>query len=142
MLFTGEHQHTLDSKGRVILPSAYREHLAAGLCLVPSQDRCIDVFPATTFERKMEELRATLSREDPRARAYLRRVTARASRQAPDAQGRITLPPSLRDYAELDKHLMVTGSDDRVEIWDRDVYEDYMARHEAAFVDLDGPLAL
>jgi hypothetical protein len=61
-LFLGEHQHTLDAKGRVILPARFRDRLASGLVFAPSQDRCIDVYPLTAFERRVEELRAVPAR--------------------------------------------------------------------------------
>jgi MraZ protein len=140
-LFLGEHQHTLDAKGRVILPARFRERLAGGLVFAPSQDRCIDVYPATTFERRVEALRA-VPREDQRGRAYLRILLAGAHPDTPDAQGRVTLPPRLRAYAGLDKELTVNGADEKVEIWDRATWERYREDAEEAFASLDGPFAL
>jgi MraZ protein len=135
-VFLGEHSHTLDDKGRVILPARFRERLASGLVFAPAQDRCIDVFPLTGFERRVEELRA-LPREDERARAYLRVFLAGAHEEKPDAQGRVTVPPRLRAYAGLDRELVVNGADEKVEIWDRVTWESYRARAEEAFATLD-----
>ena len=137
-MFLGEHQHTLDVKGRVILPARFRERLSNGLVFVPGQDRCIDVYPLTAFERRVEELRA-LPREDQRARGYLRMLLAGAHEDKPDAQGRVTIPPRLREYAELTKDLTINGADEKVEIWDRATWEDYRARTEPDFANLDGP---
>jgi MraZ protein len=137
-VFLGEHQHTLDAKGRVILPARFRERLSSGLVFAPSQDRCIDVYPMTAFERRIEELRA-IPREDQRARAYLRVLMAGAQEDRPDAQGRVTIPPRLREYAGLDKELTVNGADDKVEIWDRATWERYRAEAEDAFASLDTP---
>ncbi len=139
-MFLGEHQHTLDAKGRVILPSRFRERLANGLVFVPSQDRCIDVYPLTAFERRVEELRA-LPREDQRARTYLRVLLAGAQEEKPDAQGRVTIPPRLRDYAGLEKELTINGADEKIEIWDRSRWDDYRDQAEDAFANIDGPLA-
>jgi MraZ protein len=139
-VFLGEHQHTLDAKGRVILPARFRERLSSGLVFAPSQERCIDVYPLTAFEKRVEELRA-LPREDQRARAYLRVFLAGAQEEKPDAQGRVTVPPRLREYARLDKELTVNGADTKVEIWDRTVWEQYRTAAEDAFADLDGPFA-
>jgi MraZ protein len=136
-MFLGEHQHSLDVKGRVILPSRFRERLSSGLVFTPSQDRCIDVYPLTAFERRVEELRS-LPREDQRARTYLRVFLAGAHEDKPDAQGRVTIPPRLRAYAGLDKELVVNGADEKVEIWDRDAWEAYRAAAEDAFANLDG----
>lgn len=139
-MFLGEHQHTLDAKGRVILPARFRERLAGGLVLAPSQERCIDVFPTAAFERRVEELRR-VPREDSRARAYLRVFLAGAHPETPDSQGRITIPARLREYAQLDKELSVNGADETVQIWDRQLWEAYRDQAEAAFADLDGPFS-
>ena len=140
-MFLGEHQHTLDAKGRVILPARFRERLAGGLVFAPGQDRCIDVFPTSVFERRVEALRE-LPREEQRARAYLRVLLAGAHPDSPDGQGRVTVPPSLRIYAQLDKDLTVVGADEKVEIWDRATWEDYRERAQLEVAGLDTPFAL
>ena len=137
-MFLGEHQHTLDAKGRVILPARFRERLSSGLVFAPSQDRCIDVYPLTGFEKRVEELRS-LPREDLRARGYLRVFLAGAQEEKPDAQGRVTIPPRLREYAALDKELTINGADTKLEIWDRDTWEQYRSNAEDAFANLDAP---
>lgn len=137
-MFLGEHQHTLDVKGRVILPARFRDRLSSGLVFAPSQDRCIDVYPLTVFERRVEELRR-LPREDPRARGYLRVFLAGAHEDKPDSQGRVTIPPRLREYAELDREITVNGADQKVEIWDRANWETYRPLAEDAFANLDAP---
>jgi MraZ protein len=91
-VFLGEHQHTLDAKGRVILPARFRERLSNGLVFAPSQERCIDIYPAMEFERRVERLRS-IPREDQRGRAFLRILLAGAHEDRPDAQGRVTIPP-------------------------------------------------
>jgi MraZ protein len=137
-VFLGEHQHTLDAKGRVILPARFRERLASGLVFAPSQERCIDVYPLIAFERRVEQLR-TVPREDQRARGYLRVFLAGAHEEKPDAQGRVTIPPRLREYAGLTKDLTVNGADEKLEIWDRATWDDYRTQAEVAFANLDGP---
>jgi MraZ protein len=140
-VFLGEHQHTLDVKGRVILPARFRDRLSSGLVFAPSQERCIDVYPLTAFERRVEELRH-VPREDQRARAYLRVFLAGAHEEKPDAQGRVTVPVRLRDYAGLTKDLTINGADEKVEIWDRATWEAYRDQAEDAFANLDGPFSL
>jgi MraZ protein len=131
-VFLGEHQHTLDAKGRVILPARFRERLSSGLVFAPSQDRCIDVYPQSAFERRVEELRK-LPREDERARLYLRLLMSQAHQETPDAQGRVVIPPRLRQYAGLEKDLTINGADERVEIWDRGAWEVYRGEAEDVF---------
>lgn len=137
-MFTGEHQHTLDAKGRVILPAKFREQLATGLYFAPSEDRCIDVYPTAVFERRVAELRSR-PREDRRARAYARVFLAGAHHDVPDSQGRVTIPPRLREYGGLDKELTVVGNDERLEIWDRDAWASYLTEAESAFAGTDAP---
>ncbi|TVP70097.1 MAG: transcriptional regulator MraZ [Nitriliruptor sp.] len=137
-MFLGEHQHTLDVKGRVILPARFRDRLSSGLVFAPSQDRCIDIYPLTAFERRVEQLRS-VPREDQRARAYLRVFLAGAHEEKPDAQGRVTIPTRLREYAGLERELTVNGADEKVEIWAREVWEQYRSQAEDAFANLDGP---
>ncbi len=139
-VFIGEHQHTLDVKGRVILPARFRERLASGLVFVPSQDRCIDVYPLTAFERRVEELRS-VPREDRDARRYLRVLLAGAHEEQPDAQGRVTIPARLRAFAGLERDLTINGVDQKVEIWAREAWDAYLADAEEAFVNLDGGFA-
>ncbi len=138
-MFLGEHQHTLDAKGRIIMPARFRDRLAGGIVMAPGHDRCIDVYPAATFERRVEQLR-TLPREDQRSRGYLRTFLAGAHQDSLDAQGRVTVPPRLRDYAHLDRDLTVVGADDRVEVWDRATWERYRATAEEDFAGFDSPL--
>ncbi|MBW3619322.1 MAG: cell division/cell wall cluster transcriptional repressor MraZ, partial [Actinobacteria bacterium] len=111
---------------------------SSGLVFAPSQDRCIDVYPLTGFEKRVEELRS-LPREDLRARGYLRVFLAGAQEEKPDAQGRVTIPPRLREYAGLDKDLTINGADTKLEIWDRTVWEQYRTAAEDAFANLDAP---
>lgn len=138
-MFTGEYQHTLDSKGRVILPARFRDRLDGGLVFTPGQDRCIAVYPQAVFERRVEEMRER-PRQDSQYRAVQRVFLARAHQQTPDGQGRVTIPQRLREYAGLDRELAVVGADERVEIWDRQAWEDYLAGAEEAFASLDEPL--
>lgn len=137
-MFLGEHQHTLDAKGRVILPARFRDHFADGLVFAPSQERCIDVFPREVFQRRVEQLRS-LPREDQRARGYLRVFLAGAHEEIPDAQGRVTVPPLLRDYAGLTKELSINGVDEKMEIWDRATWQAYRTAEADAFANLDRP---
>jgi MraZ protein len=88
----------------------------------------------------VEELRE-VPREDQRARAYLRLFLAGAHEEKPDAQGRVVIPPRLRNYAGLDKELTINGADEKVEVWDRVAWEAYRDGVEDAFINLDGPFA-
>lgn len=137
--FTGTYDHTLDAKGRVIVPAKFRERLAEGLVLAPGQDRCIEVYPVEAFARRVERWRAQ-PREDRRVRSFLRVLLSGAHEDALDGQGRVTLPQRLRDYAGLERELVITGADEHIEIWDRASWERFLAEAEPAFAGVEAPL--
>ncbi len=138
-MFLGEYQHTLDSKGRLILPSAFRQPLEEGLVLTVGQDHCLTLHPRADWQRVLEELRQ-LRPTDARQRMYARVVTSSAHADALDNQGRITIPPRLREYAGLTRDVAVIGADSRIELWDRDRWEDYRAQAMESFAATDQPL--
>lgn len=125
-MFLGEHQHTLDDKGRVILPASFRGKLAGGVVLTVAKDRCIDVFPQAEFERRILQLQEEVEAGEA-SLSDLRVFSAKAFEQVPDSQGRVTIPSSLREYARLDRELTVTGAVKSIQIWDREAWQDYQA---------------
>ena len=107
-MFLGTYSPRLDTKGRIILPAKFREELSAGLVLTRGQERCLYVFSAEEFERIHEQMRsAPLSSRQ--ARDYMRVFLSGASDEVPDKQGRVTIPAALREYARLDRELVVIG---------------------------------
>lgn len=135
-MFLGTYSPRMDAKGRIILPAKFREELSAGLVLTRGQERCLYVFPAAEFERIHERMR-TVPLPGRAARDFLRVFLSGASDELPDKQGRITIPPILRQYAGLTDNLVVIGSGTRAEIWDAAAWEEYLARTEAEFASLD-----
>lgn len=138
-MFIGEFQHTLDDKGRIILPARFRERLGSSLVLAPGQDRCLAVYPVTVFARKVEQMRR-LPSEDTKVRAYKRTLLAWAEEATPDGQGRVTVPARLREYAGLDREVTIVGADEHLEVWDRERWEAYRVEAAEAFAALDAPL--
>ena len=133
-MFLGTHTPRLDDKGRLFLPAKYREELSAGLVLTKGQERCLYVFPETEFARITEALRSAPVTAKA-VRDYSRVFFASASDEIPDKQGRITIPPGLRDYATLQRDCVVIGANTRLEIWDAEAWEAYLAQQEDAFSD-------
>jgi MraZ protein len=131
-VFLGTHTPRLDDKGRLILPAKYREELAAGLVLTKGQDGCLYVFPVTEFGRITDALR-TAPVTAKAVRDYSRVLFASASDEELDRQGRITIPPGLRDYAGLDRDCVVIGANTRLEIWDTSAWASYLEQQEPAF---------
>ncbi len=134
-MFLGTHAPKIDEKGRVALPAKFREGLAAGVVITKGQDRSLVVWPATEFEQYAARIREA-SRSDARARSYSRVLFSSAFDQIPDKQGRINVPPALRDYAGLDRDCVVVGNHATVEIWESGAWESYLANQEPEFADL------
>ena len=131
-VFLGTHSPRLDDKGRLFLPAKYREELSGGLVITKGQERCLYVFPMAEFQRITEALRAAPVTEKA-VRGYSRVFFASASDEIPDKQGRITVPAALRTYAGLDRDCAVIGANTRLEIWDAQAWETYLAAQEDAF---------
>jgi MraZ protein len=115
--FEGSYQHSLDAKGRVVMPVDFRAGLADGCHVAPGLDSCITVYPEETFER----VRARVTegaRRGTRQRNVARAFIGNSRRVEVDRQGRVALPPMLRELAGLDREVVVVGVDERIEIWD------------------------
>lgn len=135
-MFLGTYSPRLDEKGRLILPAKFRDELAEGLVLTRGQEHCLYVFSMKEFEQVHERLRsAPISSKQ--SRDYIRVFLSGASDEVPDKQGRVTIPPMLRDYAGLGKELTVIGAGSRAEIWDRTTWENYLAEKENEFSETD-----
>jgi MraZ protein len=135
VVFLGTYSPRLDEKGRLFLPAKFRDELAAGLVMTKGQERCLYVFAGAEFGRLTETLRAApLTAKN--ARDYSRVFFASAHDEVPDKQGRVTVPPTLRDYAGLQRDCVVIGANTRVEIWDAEAWRDYLAGSEETFSSL------
>jgi MraZ protein len=133
-VFLGTHAPRLDEKGRLFLPAKYREELAGGVVITKGQERCLFVFPQSEFTRITEALR-TAPVTAKSVRDYSRVLFAGASDQLPDRQGRITVPAALRAYAGLQRDCVVIGANTRLEIWDTQAWETYLAAQEDTFAE-------
>lgn len=135
-MFLGTFTPRLDEKGRIILPSKFRDELAGGLVITRGQERCLYVFSESEFAEMHERIRKAPV-TSKQARDYLRVFLSGAHPEAPDKQHRITIPAALRDYAGLDRELAVIGAGSRAEIWDAQAWQDYLEEQESAFADIE-----
>jgi MraZ protein len=135
-MFLGTHYPRLDDKGRLVLPAKFRESLSSGLVLTKGQDRCIWVWPAAEFAAYADRLNEA-SRSDVKVQAYTRVLFSGASDEIPDRQGRITVPAALREYAGLDRDVVVVGKNTTAEIWDPQAWNTYLSSQEEAFSGLE-----
>jgi MraZ protein len=134
--FLGTHTPRLDDKGRLVLPAKFREELEVGLVLTKGQDRCISIWPAAEFAAYAARL-SEAGRTNPKVQSYQRVLFSAASHEIPDRQGRITVPTPLREYAGLDRDVVVVGKNTTAEIWDAQAWTDYIAQQEEAYSGLD-----
>jgi len=138
-MFLGTYAPRLDDKGRLILPARFRDDLQGGLVITKGQERCLSVWTPEGFQQ-LTESSGRVSSTDAAGRAYLRILFSGAADELPDKQGRITIPPRLRDYANLSRDCAVIGAMDHVEIWEANAWAAYEAAQEEAFARLSGDL--
>jgi MraZ protein len=131
-MLLGTHTPKLDEKNRLILPAKFREELSAGIVVTRGQERCLYLFAASEFASVHEKIRQAPV-TSKQARDYLRVFLSGASDEVPDRQGRITLPGLLREYAGLNRELVIIGVGSRAEIWDSSVWQQYLSNNEQAF---------
>lgn len=123
-MFIGEYQHSIDDKGRVIIPSKFREELGFKFVVTKGLDNCLFVYPVDEWKLFQEKLKG-LPLTSKEARAFSRHFFSGAVECEVDKQGRINIPQNLRDHAKIDKEVISIGVSTRVEIWDKDQWENY-----------------
>jgi len=140
-VFLGTHTPKLDDKGRLILPAKFREPLTDGLVMTKGQERCVVIWADEQFQDYAESLRQR-SQNNEKVRAFTRVFFSSAFDDTADKQGRITIPAPLREWAGLDRDLVVVGADTRIEIWDTIAWNQYLAVQEPGFAALDENVVL
>ena len=116
-MLIGEYQHTIDPKGRVIVPSRFREDLGESFYVTKGLDGCLFVLSPAEWTRLQERVSAM---PISKARGLQRFFFSGAVEAQPDRQGRVLLPQTLREYAKLEKDITFIGASSRAEIWDTD----------------------
>ena len=122
-MFTGEYNHSLDAKGRVIMPEKFREELGESFMLTMGFDGCICVYSNEEWMTFVEKLR-TLPELRKEARQTIRHFVARAAQCEIDKQGRILIPQKLREYAGLTKDIVFVGVLSKIEVWSKERWEE------------------
>ena len=122
-MLMGEYNHTLDAKGRIIIPAKLRDQLGDSFVVSKGLDGCLFVFPPAEWEKLANQLQA-LPLTNTDARKFSRYFLAGASEVEVDKQGRALLPANLREEAGLEKDVVLCGVGSRVEIWAKEVWSD------------------
>lgn len=134
-MFMGEYEHNIDMKGRIIVPAKLRESLGDQFIVTRGLEHCLFVYPLDEWkvlERKLKNL--PLTKKD--ARAFTRFFFSGATECALDKQGRVNIPQPLRTYAKLEKECTIIGVSSRIEVWAKDIWEQYFTESEQSFADI------
>lgn len=134
-MFMGEFHHTIDAKGRMIIPAKFRDDLGETFVLTRGLDQCLFGYPMDEWKILEDKMRALpLTKKD--ARAFTRFFFSGATECEIDKQGRVNIASPLRQYAELDKDCVVIGVSNRFEIWSKEKWEDYISTSEESFTEI------
>nr|WP_279099008.1 division/cell wall cluster transcriptional repressor MraZ [Aerococcus urinaeequi] len=131
-MLMGEFQHNIDAKGRIIIPAKLREDLGAKFVITRGLDGCVFGYPLENWEKIQEKLKQ-LPLAKKEARAFTRFFYSAAAEAEIDKQGRINIPSTLVDYANLEKECLVLGVSDRIEIWSKTKWESVSSEIEESF---------
>ena len=134
-MFIGEYKHSIDDKGRLAVPSKFRQELKGGAIVTRGLDRCLFLFSAKEWEELAKKLIA-LPIAQANSRAFIRLMLAGAMEVRLDNQGRILIPDYLRDYSNIQRQAIVAGLYNRIEIWDEENWKQYKDKTEASSDDI------
>ncbi|MFH0871945.1 MAG: division/cell wall cluster transcriptional repressor MraZ [bacterium] len=141
-MFRGRFEHTIDEKGRLSIPSKFRELLSAkgeNELVLTDFDSCLTAYPKDEW-RVLEEKMKQLSMIQKDVRNFLRLFYSSATEVPLDPQGRILIPPQMRERAQLDREVVLLGLLNKIEIWDKESWEDFMARSAGTFEEVASKL--
>lgn len=134
-MFMGEYHHTLDAKGRLIVPARFRDGLGETFVVTRGLDHCLFAYPMDEWKSVEEKLRALpLTKAD--ARSFVRFFFSGAIECELDKQGRIMVPQNLREYAKIDKDVVAVGVSTRVELWSAERWTEYVEDASESFEEI------
>lgn len=134
-MFMGEYQHSIDAKGRMIVPAKFRELLGETFVLTRGLDHCILGYPMDEW-RKLEQKLKDLPMTKKDARAFARFFFSGASEIELDKQGRINIPSTLINHANLEKECIILGVSSKIEIWAKVAWDSYLEESSESFNDI------
>lgn len=140
IMFMGQYEHSIDAKGRIIIPAKYREDLGESFVVTRGLDGCLFLYPQTEWQIFVDKLKDLPSNQN--TRKIQRQFLSKAMEVTLDKQGRILIPSMLRESAALDKEVVFVGMMNRIEVWDKSRLEEQELEEdeevlEAAMDELD-----
>lgn len=138
-MFYGEYLHSIDRKGRLILPSKFREVAKANFIekffITRGLDKCLFMFSEEEWRAQEQKFRA-ISFTKQQARTFNRLYFSGAQEVIPDRQGRILIPQYLKDFAQIKRDVVIVGVSNRVEIWSKDLWEKFYGDSRQSFEEI------
>ncbi len=134
-MFIGEYSHNLDTKGRIIIPSKFREELHSSFILTRGLDGCLTIYSLEQWNKIFEEINK-LPTTKKAVRQYTRVLTSNACECSLDNQGRILIPSNLSAPLNIKKECVIVGANDHIEIWDKNAWESYFEEANANFEEV------
>ncbi len=134
-MFIGEYHHSVDDKGRLIIPSKFRDELGTKFIITRGIENCLFVYSLESWEKIVNKLE-TLPFTKKDARAFIRFFLSGASEAEFDKQGRINITSPLISYANITKECVVIGTGDRLEIWSEESWNDFFTSAKDSMSDI------
>lgn len=134
-MFMGEYRHSLDAKGRLIIPARFRDELKENFVVTRGLDGCLTIYTQEQWMCVFEQLKK-LPNTKRETRMYIHMLTSKAMECNPDNQGRILLSATLIEEAKIEKECVIVGVADHVEIWAKERWESYYAEASESFEDI------
>ncbi len=123
-MFMGEYNHIIDAKGRLIIPARFRELLGEEFIMTRGLDGCLSVYPMDEWEAFEDETQSITTYKQKCANLHSRFFVAGATNCELDKQGRILVPQTLREFAGLEKDVVLTGNLNRIEVWSKEKWSE------------------
>ena len=133
-MFMGEYHHSIDSKGRIIIPSKVRDGLGENFIVTRGLDGCLFLYPKLEWDKKIEKFKELPDTKDKRQ--FMRIFLSGATICEYDKQGRINIPNPLIEFAKLEKDCIIIGVDEKLEIWSKERWEEFIANNEENLSDI------
>lgn len=138
-MFYGEHEHTIDNKGRLIIPSKFRESLKEydieKLYITRGLDKCLFIFTESEWKTQESKFRGVPFTKSE-SRKFNRLYFSGATQLEFDKQGRILIPKYLKDFAAIKRDVMIIGVSNRIEIWARELWQEYYSTSKESFEEI------
>ncbi len=133
-MFMGEYRHTIDSKGRIIIPSKLRDELGSDFYMTRGLEGCLYVYPKKNWELIIAKYKDIPDTRDKRY--FMRIFLSGAINCEIDTQGRVNIPSPLVEYAKLEKDCLIIGVDERLEIWSKEEWNIFINENENKLSDI------